>query len=79
MPVFSRANGDELWVLLMEKAYAKMYGTYATIEGGDPAVALRDLTGAPIESLENCEDLEKLWNFIHTAEKKGFIKISSLK
>lgn len=27
-PVFSRANGPELWVLLMEKAYAKAYGCY---------------------------------------------------
>ena len=35
-----------------------MYGTYFMIEGGDPAIALRDLTGAPVESLDNCEDLE---------------------
>ena len=48
-----------------------MYGTYAMIEGGDPAVALRDLTGAPTESLDDCEDLEKLWNFLHHAERMG--------
>ena len=45
-PAFSRSNGPELWVLLLEKAYAKMHGDYFTIEGGDPAIALRDLTGA---------------------------------
>lgn len=24
-PMFSRANGEELWVMLLEKAYAKMH------------------------------------------------------
>jgi len=37
--------------MLIEKAYAKAYGSYMTIEGrgGSPKDALRDLTGAPCE------------------------------
>ena len=27
-PAFSKAKGGELWVLLLEKAYAKIYGNY---------------------------------------------------
>lgn len=30
-PIFSRAHGNELWVLLIEKAYAKVHGCYVTL------------------------------------------------
>lgn len=35
--LYARANeGRETWVLLLEKAFAKLHGTYKAIEGGDP-------------------------------------------
>jgi len=45
-PVYSKCKNHELWVLLLEKVYAKIYGSYAAIEVGDPCKAFRDLTGA---------------------------------
>ena len=45
--VFSKANGNELWVLLLEKSWAKLHGSYNRIQSGNPITAYRDLTGAP--------------------------------
>merc|ERR1719491_184292 len=44
-PRFSRPNGDELWVMLLEKAFAKMCGSYEQLEGGSTIWALRAMTG----------------------------------
>ncbi|AYU81233.1 calpain-like cysteine peptidase, putative [Leishmania donovani] len=52
---FARSAGDpyELWVSLLEKAYAKLHGSYASIVGGNPLHALQDLTGFPVYSFTN--------------------------
>lgn len=60
--IFSRTSQNELWVALLEKAYAKVYGSYHNIIGGDPVYALRDLTGCPYERFFDFENLELLWN-----------------
>lgn len=46
-PLFSRANGNEMWVLLIEKAYAKLHGNYWTLRGGFANEGMIDLTGCP--------------------------------
>jgi calpain-15 len=33
-PCFSRTKGHELWVLILEKAWAKLHGSYQNIISG---------------------------------------------
>lgn len=45
VPLFARSTDSSLWVMLLEKAYAKLYGSYEIIESGFVDQALIDLTG----------------------------------
>ena len=45
-PLFCKSkNGHELWMSVVEKAYAKHAGSYEVIEGGQIHVGLAALTG----------------------------------
>jgi hypothetical protein len=44
-PIFARPNGKELWVALLEKAFAKFVGDYSSLDGGYPLWGLQALTG----------------------------------
>ena len=44
-PYFSRPNGNEMWCLLMEKSMAKLFGSYAHLQGGIPNTCWRAVTG----------------------------------
>lgn len=52
-PIFSKVSpGNDLWVLLLEKAMAKIHGSYFNLIGGSTKDALIDLTGCPCESFD---------------------------
>jgi calpain-15 len=46
-PAFTHCRGPELWVVILEKAWAKVHGSYQNIEGGSAPDVLSALTGAP--------------------------------
>ena len=50
----SKSEG-EIWVCLLEKAWAKLYGTYARMEGGNPAFVWTHLQGTVAECYDHKE------------------------
>jgi hypothetical protein len=76
-PAFSHANGNELWVMLIEKAWAKVHGSYERIEAGLAENVFRDLTGAPT-SVSYCDhDEDELWAAMKEAEMNGWVMAAS--
>ncbi|CAG9329557.1 unnamed protein product [Blepharisma stoltei] len=83
-PIFSRANGNELWVLILEKAYAKLHGHYYLLKGGFANEGLIDLTGCPTAQFHfHDEDIQKLiesgqfWLMIKDFDEEGYILSAS--
>jgi len=52
-----------MWAPLLEKAWAKVKGTFSGGEGGFMTTGLRALTGVPVESfsLGRISNIESLW------------------
>mmetsp|Transcript_33587 Transcript_33587/g.38165 ORF Transcript_33587/g.38165 Transcript_33587/m.38165 type:complete len:826 (+) Transcript_33587:44-2521(+) len=79
-PIFSRAHGNELWVLLLEKAYAKLHGNYLMLRGGYASEGLMDLTGCPCKQFNLDEDRARakiksgeFWESLKKWDEEGFL------
>ncbi|PWV09227.1 putative calpain-like cysteine peptidase [Trypanosoma cruzi] len=82
-PVFGRCANDpcRLWVSLVEKAYAKVHGSYAAIKEGDSLSALRDLTGFPffsfadswVAAVASAEAASAFFKSLQSYKKKGYL------
>jgi len=61
----------EFWVPLVEKAYAKLHGSYEALEGGNICDAMKDLTGGAIETVRwKDSEKEAMWDKIRNLSKQ---------
>ena len=68
-----------MWVLILEKAWAKLHGCYYLIEAGMTKESLHDLTGAPALTLFTGEkESQYLWEQILDGEKCVIKKLKKL-
>jgi calpain-15 len=54
-PAFCTTSEEELWAILMEKAFAKLHGNYDCMAGGKPGMALHMITGFPVYEVSHEE------------------------
>ena len=63
--MFANPNGEELWVMLIEKAYAKFEGGYSNIIGGLMHPEIQFLTGAMAREIQTKD--KNCWTEIYNA------------
>ena len=65
-----KAPSNEFWPAMVEKAYAKFYGSYGAIEGGHCSEAMVDFTGGVVERYKLRDPPMKLFSIILKALKR---------
>ena len=80
IPFFSKTNNFELWPMILEKAWAKINGSYQNCLSGWPNDVFRVFTGFCCEDLNhNEEKMEKIWDKIKKVKENNGIICSSTK
>lgn len=83
-PLFSKSHGNEMWVLLIEKAYAKLHGNYFTLRGGYANEGMMDLTGCPssnydftVDKVKKMVESGELFKQMVAFDENGFLLSAS--
>jgi len=87
VPVTARGNlfacttkSSEIYAILLEKAWAKLHGSYARIESGLPSFATMHLTGAPSDSFWHGnikEGPDMFWEKMRRCDKFNYLMIAA--
>jgi hypothetical protein len=82
-PIFANPKNNELWAILLEKAWAKINGGYINTVAGMASEVIECLTNFAYEynniaSLESDEDRQALWERIVVASNNDYIMTTAL-
>lgn len=78
-PCFATCRDGEIWVSILEKAWAKLHTTYARTEGGLPCFAASHIMGVPSESFQHdaIESNEHFFDMLQSADKRNFTMMAA--
>jgi hypothetical protein len=77
---FSTPNGNEIWVPLLEKAWAKINSGYAAIISGWPCDPMRAITGFPSLIIKHQNQSEQvIWDSLQDSEERKKIMVTVTK
>ena len=76
---FASCRDGELWVSILEKAWAKLHGTYARTEGGLPSFAACHIMGVPSESHNHDEikNNEEFFSMLEQCDKRNYTMMAA--
>ena len=78
-PAFCRTKENEIWGMLLEKAWAKLHGSYMRTEGGQTAHATQHLLGLPAFTVSHNEisDKDMVWRQLLQYDKRNYVMLAS--